>query len=709
MSGRTLRRVVLENVVAVAIHSPFPFLRRSGVQLKYLAESTRNRSIWKPCPPPASLRATHFWQWRAWFPSFLSSSTGSGLPSSSFSLVTLEEMEFQKQTASSDPASSFTPSVVLFTRPTASLPRAIGGAVANCILGGLLSPIIFLSLLLEKILASKSIVDLVRGVCFASLWASIFCLAAFYAAAQQFTRSAWFGCCRRPWHYVFNPTIGNRSCSSAKGKNNAAFFITLHSTTITTVTRRFGTPFLWCGLSCSFQPPTPVGHTHAILERYVKSERIWEWAADRRAQSDKMASTRRAQRFSSASSTSSSGERRMKEEETPNSPSYYALLGVSEQATSSEIKAAYRRLTLKVHPDHNASEDASEQFQRLRTAYQVLSNHESRRKYDIGGEKYQEKLSAGKKNRDAIRNLFGGKYCMQLVGDTFLNSFVCRVVDSVDFTEEELSVIKERMIEDCAMELLNRYLASTDTWIASSLSLYSGKDVSNGMKNCSNSSNNSYNKSSSSNATTTCCPLVFSKSASLTGLKEWEITTEKMWRSADGPLNVGLGEEVLYLIGKEYERVLMYVTNEAAATATTSAGISSLSLISTTSTVIERCRLACTRNLVEYISNCFHRYKGILILAKKGLDSTHRQQLSVDAAWYWSSPIFKRVARHTAFTVLYDPSIALNTEERRRRVMGLWALSQLMQRVGKPYKPANRDSINRLQESLFTLYSKKKA
>lgn len=704
MSGRTLRRVVWENVVAVAMHSPFLFIRRSGIQLKYLAESTRNRSIWKPSPTPASLNATHFWPWRLWFSSFLSSSTGSTFPSSSFSLMTLEEMEFQKQTSSSDPSSSFTPPVVLFTRPTASLPRGIGGAMANCILGGLLSPIIFLSLLLEKVFASKSFVDVLRGACFAFWWASVFCLAAFCAAVQQLTQAVWYGCCRRPLHYLLNPTIGNRHCSGVKGRNGGALLIALHSTTTTTATRLFGAPFLWCGVSCSFQSPTPVGHTHALLERYVTSERIWEWAADRRARSDKLASQRRAQRSSSPSSSkSSSDERGVKDEETPNSPSYYALLGVSEQASSSEIKSAYRRLTLKVHPDHNTNEDASEQFQRLRNAYQVLSNPESRKKYDIGGEKYQEKLSAGKKNRDALRSLFGGKYCMQLVGDTFLNSFVCRVVDNVDFTEEELSVVKERSIEECATELLNRYLGGTETWIASFLSSYSANEKRKGIKNCSSSSNHT------TNSTTTCCPLVFSKSASVTGLKEWEIAIEKLWRSADGPLNVGLGEEVLYLIGKEYERVLMYVTNDTAASSTTCASTSSFPLLSIISTAIDRCHRACTRNLVDYTANCVQRYKGVLVLAKRGLDSTHRQQLSVDAAWYWSSPIFEKVAWHTALTLLYDPSIASNTEERRRRVMGLWALSQLMQRVGKPYKPASRASINRLQESLFTLYSKKKA
>ena len=53
-------------------------------------------------------------------------------------------------------------------------------------------------------------------------------------------------------------------------------------------------------------------------------------------------------------------------------------------ASESDIKKAYRKLSLKLHPDKNPSPDAQEVFQLLKVAYEVLSNPEERTKYDNG-------------------------------------------------------------------------------------------------------------------------------------------------------------------------------------------------------------------------------------------------------------------------------------------------------------------------------------
>lgn len=65
---------------------------------------------------------------------------------------------------------------------------------------------------------------------------------------------------------------------------------------------------------------------------------------------------------------------------------YYKILGVSRKATESEIKKAYRKLSLKYHPDKNPSPDASEKFSELGVAYEVLSDKSKRATYDAGGE-----------------------------------------------------------------------------------------------------------------------------------------------------------------------------------------------------------------------------------------------------------------------------------------------------------------------------------
>jgi DnaJ homolog subfamily C member 3 len=65
---------------------------------------------------------------------------------------------------------------------------------------------------------------------------------------------------------------------------------------------------------------------------------------------------------------------------------YYKILGLARQASKSEIKKSYRELALKWHPDKNTDnvEEAEKMFQDIGEAYEVLSNDETRAKYDRG-------------------------------------------------------------------------------------------------------------------------------------------------------------------------------------------------------------------------------------------------------------------------------------------------------------------------------------
>ena len=63
---------------------------------------------------------------------------------------------------------------------------------------------------------------------------------------------------------------------------------------------------------------------------------------------------------------------------------YYKILGVKPDASADEIKKAYRRLALQYHPDKNPGDkQAEEKFKEIAEAYDVLSDPEKRKKYDM--------------------------------------------------------------------------------------------------------------------------------------------------------------------------------------------------------------------------------------------------------------------------------------------------------------------------------------
>ncbi|MDT8324159.1 MAG: DnaJ domain-containing protein, partial [Bacteroidota bacterium] len=62
---------------------------------------------------------------------------------------------------------------------------------------------------------------------------------------------------------------------------------------------------------------------------------------------------------------------------------YYEILGVKENASSEEIKKAYRRLAKEYHPDrHQGDAQAEAKFKEIGEAYDVLKDAGRRRKYD---------------------------------------------------------------------------------------------------------------------------------------------------------------------------------------------------------------------------------------------------------------------------------------------------------------------------------------
>lgn len=143
---------------------------------------------------------------------------------------------------------------------------------------------------------------------------------------------------------------------------------------------------------------------------------------------------------------------------------YYKILSIDANADDKAIKAAYRKLARKYHPDVSKLDDAESQFREVNEAYEVLKDTEKRAEYDelrkYGGQKqefrpppgWQSSGSAGAGQEsqhqgdfsEFFSSIFGGAAGGQTGGFSGRQSFGQRGQD----VETELAIFLEDMLEE---------------------------------------------------------------------------------------------------------------------------------------------------------------------------------------------------------------------------------------------------------------------
>lgn len=141
---------------------------------------------------------------------------------------------------------------------------------------------------------------------------------------------------------------------------------------------------------------------------------------------------------------------------------YYDLLGIQKEATEQEIKQAFRKLSLKYHPDRNPDDKvAEEKFKDINEAYQTLGDANKRQQYDMGASGFPAGFTGGQgfpgDLNDILRNMgfninidFGQRTRNEAEKFQFKQQVNIQLRDAVFGCEIELDVPSYLNCKDCA-------------------------------------------------------------------------------------------------------------------------------------------------------------------------------------------------------------------------------------------------------------------
>jgi curved DNA-binding protein CbpA len=123
---------------------------------------------------------------------------------------------------------------------------------------------------------------------------------------------------------------------------------------------------------------------------------------------------------------------------------FYDMLGVDSEATSTEIKRAYYKAALNVHPDKNKdSDEATSDFQELNSVYQTLASDETRQLYDAHGSCFSDYVVEDGSHVDPysfVANLFGLNVVAPYIGDLAIASLIDNVLQLTDRADASITI-----------------------------------------------------------------------------------------------------------------------------------------------------------------------------------------------------------------------------------------------------------------------------
>ena len=146
---------------------------------------------------------------------------------------------------------------------------------------------------------------------------------------------------------------------------------------------------------------------------------------------------------------------------------YYETLGVDKNASSDEIKSAYRKLAMKYHPDRNQEPGAKEKFQEINEAYECLSDPQKKSNYDqfgsatgpqgFGGGFSGADFGGFSDFGDIFSNIFGGGFggrgqsrrATAVQGEDLQTSITITFEEAVFGVKKDISLSRIETCEHC--------------------------------------------------------------------------------------------------------------------------------------------------------------------------------------------------------------------------------------------------------------------